>query len=111
VPALTIDVASSAEGPVLLRVGGELDWGTAEELRLTIEGLLAGGRSVVLDVRQLEFIDSTGLAVMLKAKCSASLATIDFRVEGHRGPVADVMARTGTLQWLTSPPPSPSGAE
>ena len=58
-PALTIDVVSSDEGPVLLRVGGELDWGTAEGLRLRIERLLAGGRSVVLDVRQIEFIDST----------------------------------------------------
>jgi anti-anti-sigma factor len=72
-------------------------------LQLKIERLLAGGRSVVLDVRRLEFIDSTGLSVMLKAKHSASMATIDFHVEGHRGSVADVMARTGTLRWLTTP--------
>ena len=110
-PTLTIDVVSSDEGPILLRVGGELDWGTAQSLQQAIERHLAEGHSVVLDVRQLEFIDSTGLSVLLKAKHRASRLTIDFRVGGHRGPVTDVMTRTGTLLWLTSPSGSPAGPE
>ena len=103
VTPLSIDVVSSDEGPVLLRVAGELDWGTAEALQLTIERELAEGRAVVLDVRHLEFMDSTGLSALLRAKHNASLLTLDFRVEGHRGAVAHVMQRTGTLPWPTAP--------
>jgi anti-sigma B factor antagonist len=103
VTPLSIDVVSSDTGPVLLHVSGELDWGTAEALQLTIERVLAEGRAVVLDVRHLEFMDSTGLSALLRAKHSASLLTLDFRVEGHQGAVASVMRRTGTLPWLTPP--------
>ena len=100
---LSIDVVSSDNGPVLLHVSGELDGGTVEALQLTIERLLFEGRAVVLDVRHLEFMDSTGLSALLRAKHSASLLTLDFRVEGHQGTVASVMRRTGTLPWLTAP--------
>ena len=48
-------------------------------------------------------MDSTGLSALLRAKHNASLLTLDFRVEGHRGAVAHVMQRTGTLPWLTAP--------
>ena len=78
--ALSIDVVSSDKGPVLLHVAGELDWGTVETLQLTIERELAKGRAVVLDVRHLEFMDSTGLSALVRAKHSASLLTLDFRV-------------------------------
>jgi anti-sigma B factor antagonist len=111
VPALTIDAVSSDQGPVLLRVGGELDWGTTEALQSTIERLLAEGRSIVLDVRRLEFMDSSGLSALLKAKHRASMLMIDFRVAGHHGPAADLMARTGTLPFLTGPSRLPAGAE
>jgi anti-anti-sigma factor len=100
---LSIDVVSSDEGPVLLLVSGELDWGTVEALQLTIERELAKGRGVVLDVRHLVFMDSTGLSALLRAKHNASRLTLDFRVEGHQGAVASVMERTGTLPWLTTP--------
>ena len=103
VTPLSIDVVSSDEGPVLLHVSGELDWGTVEALQLTIERVLAEGRAVVLDVRHLDFMDSTGLSALLRAKHSASRLTLDFHVEGHHGAVASVMQRTGTLPWLTSP--------
>jgi anti-sigma B factor antagonist len=103
VTPLSIDVVSSDEGPVLLHVAGELDWGTVEALQLTIERELAKGRAVVLDVRHLDFMDSSGLSALLRAKHSASLLTLDFRVEGHQGAVASVMRRTGTLPWLTAP--------
>jgi anti-anti-sigma factor len=101
VSSLHIDVVSSDEGPVLLRLSGELDWGSAEALRLTIEHAFAEGRSVVLDVGHLHLMDSTGLGALLRAKHHALLSTLDFRVEGHHGAVASVMSRTGTLAWLT----------
>ena len=88
---------------MLLHVAGELDWGTVEALQLTIERVLAEGRAVVLDVRHLEFMDSSGLSALLRAKHGASLLTLEFRVEGHHGAVASVMKRTGTLTWLTAP--------
>jgi anti-anti-sigma factor len=101
VPPLNIDVVSSDEGPVMLRLSGDLDWGSADALQRLIERAFADGRSVVLDVGHLQFMDSTGLGALLRAKHSALLSTLEFRVEGHHGAVASVMERTGTLSWLS----------
>ena len=48
-----------------VRVSGELDLLTAPELQRALDEVLAAGvRHVVLDLRELEFIDSTGMRVV-----------------------------------------------
>jgi anti-sigma B factor antagonist len=55
------------DGRVLVRLAGELDMSTVpildEHLR---EALAAGGRRLVVDLRGLEFIDSTGLTLLVR---------------------------------------------
>ena len=54
-------------GPVL-RVAGELDVATAGELREAIRRLLdTGTRRLVVDLHELDFIDSTALGVLVAA--------------------------------------------
>lgn len=60
---------SRLEGRVLVRVGGELDAYSSPYLRSTLLDLIdgQGNLALVIDLANLEFIDSTGLAVLVTA--------------------------------------------
>ena len=52
----------------VLEVGGEVDVYTAPRLRERLVELVdSGARSVIVDLRQVEFLDSTGLGVLVGA--------------------------------------------
>ena len=44
---------------------GELDLANAGTAEAALQGSLAAGRSVIVDMRELEFIDSTGIAMLV----------------------------------------------
>ena len=46
---------------------GELDLANAETAETALEESLASGNLVVVDMRELEFIDSTGIALLVSA--------------------------------------------
>src|SRR5262245_28595939 len=52
------------EGVETLRVEGRLTHETVEELRRACEAVLTGQRSLQLDVSGLQFVDSTGIALL-----------------------------------------------
>jgi anti-sigma B factor antagonist len=53
---------------VVVEVGGEVDVYTAPALDETLSGLVAGGRTaLVVDLTGVDFLDSTGLGVLVKA--------------------------------------------
>ena len=52
---------------VVLRLAGELDMATADELRLSLEDAIAAGSPVVVDMAGVEFIDASGLRPILQA--------------------------------------------
>jgi anti-sigma B factor antagonist len=65
---LQIGVRSESDR-VVIRLEGELDMANAPRLRATIEEADLDGRSMlVLDMQQLQFIDSTGLRIILWAR-------------------------------------------
>jgi anti-sigma B factor antagonist len=52
----------------VLSVSGELDLGTAPQLEQPLEAALAGeGGGVLIDLSACEFIDSTGIALLVRA--------------------------------------------
>ena len=62
---LLIDVSSKGER-VVLRLDGELDLASVPTLEHAVEGApLEHATEIVLDLRGLEFIDSTGLRALL----------------------------------------------
>src|SRR5262249_47769628 len=68
VPAITLDVDRQGAGAVVT-VGGELEFGTAASLRtLLIELAHEAVDPVVVDLAGIEFIDSTGLSLLVQAK-------------------------------------------
>jgi anti-anti-sigma factor len=68
VEQLQIDIRRENDR-VVLRLDGELDMASAPRLRQAIEDVdLAGLPTLVLDLEQLRFIDSTGLRILLWAR-------------------------------------------
>ena len=65
---LAIEVVGPVNGSPVVRVAGELDISNADELASVVESVLADSPACLnLDVAALEFMDSSGLAVLLQA--------------------------------------------
>ena len=65
----------------VLEVGGEVDVYTAPKLRERLADLLEGGVSaVVVDLGRVDFMDSTGLGVLVGAWRKARAAGVGFGV-------------------------------
>jgi anti-sigma B factor antagonist len=72
-------------GRVTVRPEGELDLATAPLLEAQVERI-EGAERVVFDLRELTFLDSTGLQVILRAEAAARRDGVEFAVV--RGPRA-----------------------
>lgn len=70
VEPFAIDV-DERDDRTVITPSGELDMASAPELEQTIMPRLEGGSWVVLDLRSLDFIDSSGLRVVVGAHRSA----------------------------------------
>lgn len=83
---------------------GDVDLATAEELRTTVLDVIRqGSRRVVLDLRQVSFIDSTGLRALLHARTEAAEADVEFAL--IQGPEAvrrlfDVTGTAGIFHFI-----------
>jgi anti-anti-sigma factor len=94
--------AASREGDTaLVRVYGELDVATVPSLESAMAPLMAGGaRSVVLDLRELEFIDVAGLRLALRLECLAQLHGVRFALVRGPVPVQRVFEVTGMGRFV-----------
>ncbi|ADB34394.1 anti-sigma-factor antagonist [Kribbella flavida DSM 17836] len=70
---LTIDVDDRG-ADVVAKVTGELDFGTTPELLEVVEPLAASGRSLVLDLVDLTFCDSSALSALVRLHKTAAAA-------------------------------------
>ncbi|HWO47921.1 MAG TPA: STAS domain-containing protein [Solirubrobacterales bacterium] len=63
-----VKVGDLEQGVRTIAVRGELDLSTAPELEVPLEETLESGEgSVLIDLSQCEFIDSTGIALIVRA--------------------------------------------
>jgi anti-sigma B factor antagonist len=89
-------------GQRVIRVGGELDLATVPTLAEELDAALnSPSNAVVVDMSELEFIDSTGIAVIVRAigtsNGSARLKFVPSRAEG----VNRVLEMTGVSERMT----------
>jgi anti-anti-sigma factor len=85
--AFTVRTEQHGDATVVVPTG-ELDLATAPALDNALTRAFEGGPTarVVLDLRELEFIDSSGLRTLLTARRRADDAGTNFSlVAGHRG--------------------------
>ncbi|MDG4758276.1 STAS domain-containing protein [Micromonospora sp. WMMD710] len=88
-----------------LRLAGELDLSTAPELTAAIDRLTeAGERRVLLDLTDLTFCDSTGMAVFVRGDNRAAADGGWLRVVGANGRVERVLRVTGLAEVLRYEP-------
>src|SRR4051794_4756008 len=81
---------------VILAVAGELDLASVGALRAALNEVLAAGwENIVLDLRELTFIDSTGLSLLLKAERAARHADARFAIVDGSPAVARLLELVG----------------
>lgn len=86
----------------ILAVAGELDLGTAEELWPHLARLLGGAAPavLVLDGTALDFLDSSGLRVLLRAAKLAQGTGTALRIVAPNPAVARVLELSGAARAL-----------
>ncbi|MEO5680827.1 MAG: STAS domain-containing protein [Acidimicrobiales bacterium] len=98
-----------ADDAVVLRLHGELDMATAELLDEAFAAVLdGGGPGVVVDLANLSFLDSTGIASLLGAGQRAKDHGRSFVVRAPRRPVLKALRLTGVDQILAIETDEPS---
>jgi anti-anti-sigma factor len=98
-----VEVRTDERGTVVA-VAGELDLASAPALEDELEKLIGAGTTagtVVIDLRQLEFIDSTGLSVLVKAHQRAQDSERRFGLVKGGSQVQRLLALTGLSDRLT----------
>lgn len=116
--ALTIEVRRE-RGYTVVAVTGEVDIATVTRLRERLFELAASGRTLVVDLDQVSFIDSAGLAALvgaarradahgasLQVVCTRPRTRQLFRLTGldSRVPLASTL--DGALESMAAAPPS-----
>ena len=87
-----VDIIGPTGDCAVLRIAGELDAYTAPALRERMRDLNADGAvNVIADMRQVDFLDSTGLGVLIGGL---------KRFREHGGSLAPVITRSGLLKVL-----------
>jgi len=95
-----MDVRHSA-GRVILALSGELDMASAESLERALDGdAVTGETMVVLDLQQLQFIDSTGLRIILMALERCQERGQKFAITPGSPQVQRLLSVTGVAEHL-----------
>ncbi len=66
--------ATERDGALHVSLRGELDLATAPELEELLDARLGAGQEVVVDLRGLQFMDSSGVRVLVAGHAQASRA-------------------------------------
>jgi len=100
IAAFRVDVHPERE---LVRVApaGELDLSTAPKLELQLHELRDSGfRRIVLDLRRLTFMDSSGIALILREDRLASDGDHAFALIAGPPPIQRILSTCGVLDRL-----------
>jgi anti-sigma B factor antagonist len=102
-PIFSIDRLEEQGGAVLLVLRGELDVHAAPVFRARVLDLMPERVPLVIELRGLEFMDSSGLAALLELRSRARQVSWEVRIRGANGRVRELLERTGTLALVEAP--------
>jgi anti-sigma B factor antagonist len=86
----------------LLKLSGELDLASATALDEELERVeAAGAEQVIIDLRELEFMDSTGLSVLVRAHQRAEKAGVRFGLVKGPPQVQRLLGLTGVADRVS----------
>ena len=93
----------------ILALTGELSLADASALERRLEQVLAmNTATIVVDLAGVEFIDSTGLSVLVRAQQQASERGMELGVANPNAQAARLLSLTGLEERLTLPDPTAS---
>jgi anti-sigma B factor antagonist len=97
---LTIDVKSEKHGEALVfKLRGSLDLATAPTVRAALTDAAGdANRDLIVDLTQIEFLDSTGLGALIGAHRRATEHNGSLRLVVTEGPIARLLNITGLLR-------------
>lgn len=95
----------SAADAAVLSFSGELDLAVRDRVVTAIAQALATAPTVVVDLTEVNFIDSSGLSALIRGRNAAHEAGRELFVRNASGPVATVLAVTGLDVAFAGPRP------
>ena len=103
--------ADQRDGSVQLTLRGELDHATAPELEQLVNERIDAGDEVVVDLRALEFMDSSGIRVLVAAHARAgrvgtTLVIVRPPTGSAVAKIVEVSGLDGELNLVDDPPAS-----
>lgn len=95
---LSIDLKNDSDGTLVFKLRGSLDLATAPTVRAALtEETDKGSHNLVVDLTQLEFLDSTGLGVLIGAHRRAAERGRSLRLIISDGPISRLLNITGLI--------------
>jgi anti-sigma B factor antagonist len=103
---LHFDHVTGADGVTRLTVTGEIDATTGEKFNQALVDALSapGVRRVVLDLAGLRFIDSNGVALLMKAQRTADERGLMFGLVNAADTIRHVLQMLGVYEILADHP-------
>jgi anti-anti-sigma factor len=102
-------VSTSRSGTVLtVTVSGDIDLATSPAVEAAVCEAVATDdvTAVEVDLSGVEFLDSSGIALLLKGRRGADERAVAFRLTGVHGMVKRVLEMTGVWAHLSGEPES-----
>jgi anti-sigma B factor antagonist len=96
--AFRMEVDDDGDGAPVLRLFGELDLVSAESVQHALVALARA--EVIVDLTNLEFIDSSGLAALLRARRRIEESGQRLEIRGARGATRQVFEAAGLQDVL-----------
>lgn len=103
---------AGTDDTIVLRLQGELDMATAPGLGRTLDTAIGTGpATIALDLRELTFVDSTGIRVLITACRQAGKAGCRFVLRSPCRSVRKALLLTGVDRLMAIEPGVPGGGE
>ena len=99
-PSFGISERDGAGDAVVLALSGELDMATVSRLTERLDDAARKRQSVVLDLSDLDFIDSSGLRAFLEATAEASRDGWSFAITSPPARIRRVFEVAGVHEFL-----------
>jgi anti-sigma B factor antagonist len=99
-PSFSFTEADDPDGALRLELRGELDLTVVDMLRRRLDQLRSQQRPVVLDLSQLDFVDSAGIMLFVTASAEARDGGPPLVLSRPHGEVERVLRLTGLMELL-----------
>jgi anti-sigma B factor antagonist len=92
--------ASREQNTATVVASGEIDLSTVDELRSAVTGAADDVETLLLDLTDVEFIDSAGLGGLLELRSTLRSRRVTLQISAGDGPVKQAMQITGLSELL-----------